>query len=116
MPNPICHFEICVKDLKKGAEFYKKVFGWEIKIEPEMNYCTIATGSEPGGGLNLAQGEMKPYVTIYPKVDDISAVLKKAKKNGAFIICEKAKISDEFGYYGMFADPDGNVIGVWSKD
>ena len=116
MANPICHFEICVKDMKNGMKFYQNVFGWEIKYSKDMEYGEINTGEGPGGGLNLVQGDMKPYVTVYPKVDDIAAVLKKAKKNGAFIVAEKTKISDEYGYYGMFADPDGNVIGVWSKE
>lgn len=116
MPNPICHFEICVKDLNKGMDFYRKVFGWDISYEEDMEYGIINTGEEPGGGLNIARGDMKPYVTLYPKVDDITATLQTAKENGAFIIAEKSKISDEHGYYGMFADPDGNVIGVWSKE
>ncbi len=51
----------------------------------------------------------------YASVADIDATLNEAEKLGAFIVTRKAKISDEFGYYGMFADPDGNVIGVWSK-
>ena len=115
MPNPIAHFEICVKDLKKGIDFYKSVFDWDIQVEKTMNYAMVSTGGDRGGGIFEAQGEMKPYVTIYPEVDDIPAVLKKAAANGAFIVAEKTKISDEWGYYGMFADPDGNVIGVWSK-
>lgn len=101
--------------MEKGMEFYRNVFGWDIRYEEDMQYAMINTGEDPEGGMNLARGDMKPYVTLYPKVDDITAVLEKAKENGAVIICEKSKISDEFGYYGMFADPDGNVIGVWSK-
>ncbi|MFH1675774.1 MAG: VOC family protein [bacterium] len=116
MPNSICHFEICVKNTQKGIEFYKSLFDWDIKMDTAMpEYGMISTGGEPDGGIFPAQGEMKPYVTIYVKVDDIDGTLDKAAESGAFIIVRKTKISDEYGYYGMFADPDGNVIGLWSK-
>ncbi len=116
MPNPICHFEICVKNLKAGTEFYSKLFGWEIHEDTNLQYGAVSTGEDPGGGIFQLQGDMKPYVTVYVKVDDINAMLEKAKGNGAFIIQEKKMISEEYGYYGMFADPDGNVIGLWSKE
>lgn len=115
MANPIVHFEICVNDMKKGIEFYKNVLGWDITEGEMNNYGIISTGADPGGGIMKTQGEMKPYVTIYAKVDDIPAVLAKAKENGAHIVQEKKMISEEHGYYGMFADLDGTVIGVWSK-
>jgi uncharacterized protein len=115
MPNPIAHFEICVKDLKAGTDFYRELFGWTIKMESTMNYAMIDTGKEPGGGIFQAEGDIKPYLAIYPEVDDIEKTLEKAEKLGAFIIVKKTKISDEWGYYGLFTDPDGNVIGVWSR-
>jgi uncharacterized protein len=115
MPNPVAHFEICVKDLKAGADFYKKLFGWKIKVDHKMNYGMIDTGAQPGGGIFQVQGEMKPYVAIYPEVKNIDALLKKAEKLGAKIVVTKTLISEEWGYYGMFADPDGNMIGVWAK-
>jgi len=115
MASPIVHFEICVTDLEKSRDFYANIFGWDMKFDSGMDYVEISTGSEPGGGIFRTKGEMKPYVTVYMKVDDINATIEKAKQNGAFIIAEKTKISDEHGYYGMFADADNNVIGVWSS-
>ncbi len=101
--------------MEKGIEFYKQVFDWDITSIPEMKYGMISTGGEPGGGIMQAEGEMKPYVAIYVGVEDIDATLVKAKELGAHIIQEKKQISEEHGYYGMFADKDNNVIGVWCK-
>ncbi len=115
MPNPVAHWEICVKDIKAGIGFYKSLFDWEIREEPEMNYAMVNTGEEPDGGIFQAQGEMKPYVTIYYKVEDIDAVIDKAEKLGAFVIARRTLISEQYGYYGLFADPDGNLVGLWSK-
>ena len=115
MPNPICHFEICVKNTKRSVEFYSKIFDWKIESMPGMDYSMVNTGAEPGGGIFQAEGEMKPYATVYVLVDDINATIDKAVANGAQEVARKTKISDEFGFYGMFADPDGTVIGLWSK-
>jgi uncharacterized protein len=114
MVNSIVHFEICVKNMKTGMDFYGKIFDWKIAMDEKMNYGMISTGAEPDGGIFQAEGEMPPYVAIYVKVDDIDAVLDRAEEAGAFIIQRKKLISEEFGYYGMFADPDNNVIGLWS--
>jgi hypothetical protein len=115
MPHPIAHFEICVRNLESSTEFYKKLFGWEISHIPEMNYGMIKTGGPVDGGLFQAQGEMKPYVSVYAEVDDIDAMLDKAEKLGAFIIARRTEIGQGFGSYGMFADADNNVIGLWSR-
>lgn len=116
MPNPIGHFEICVSNLEEGKEFYSKLFEWDIHMDSSMpGYALANTSKEPGGGIFQAEGEMKPFVTIYVEVDDIDGVLAKAESMGAMIIAKKTKISDEHGYYGMFADPDKNVIGLWSR-
>jgi len=115
MPNPICHFEICVNDKAKGLDFYGKVFDWKFQSDPNLNYSMISTGVEPGGEISQAMGEMKPYVTVYVTVDDINTTIDKAVAIGAHEIVRKTKISDEYGFYGMFADPDGTVIGLWSK-
>jgi predicted enzyme related to lactoylglutathione lyase len=101
--------------MKAGIDFYREVFGWDIVEDPDMKYGMVSTGRDPGGGIFQAEGEMRPYVTVYIGVDDINATLEKAKELGAFIIQEKKQISEEHGYYGMFADMDNNVIGLWSS-
>ena len=115
MAEPICHWEINVKNMDAAVDFYKGVFGWDIRKDEKMNYGIINTGEEPGGGIFQVEGEMKPYVTVYVKVDDINGKLDEAEKLGAHIIQRKKAISEEHGFYGMFADADGNVIGLWSK-
>jgi uncharacterized protein len=115
MPNPIGHFEIGVSNLDAAMSFYKELFGWDIEFNPQMNYAMIRTGGKPDGGMFRIDDGMRPYVTIYPEVEDIDATLEKAEKLGGAITVKKTKISDEFGYFGMFIDLDGNPIGVWSK-
>jgi hypothetical protein len=114
MPNPIVHFEIGVNNMDKGMEFYQSLFGWKIDHDPQMTWAVISTGEEPGGGICSAGEEMPVGIYIYIKVDDIDAALKKAERLGGKITCPKKLISPQYGYYGLFTDPDGNMIGVWS--
>jgi predicted enzyme related to lactoylglutathione lyase len=59
MSNRIVHFEIHANEPERAAEFYKKVFGWEITKwdSPEMEYWMVMTApkdsTEPGinGGM-----------------------------------------------------------------
>jgi hypothetical protein len=123
MPNPIAYFEIAVSDLKRSMDFYSKLFDWKIsaydwKISAYdgEGYALINTGEGIGGGLNKIEGDMAPYVTVYAGVDDCAAFLDKAVGLGAFVIAPKTLISDKWGYYSMFADPDRNPIGLWTRE
>ncbi len=115
MPNPICHFEIGAKDLQNSIKFYKDLFDWNVRLEESMNYGLIGTGEEPGGGIEKLSADEKPRVIVYVAVDDIEAKLKEAEGLGGKIIQPKKAISPEHGFFGLFTDPDGNVIGLWCK-
>jgi len=45
-------------------------------------------------------------------VDDVDATISKAKNLGGKIIKEKTEIPN-IGWFGLFSDLDGNVIGVF---
>ena len=118
MPDPLDHFEIGVTDLDKSAEFYSRLFGWEMKPDegsPDP-YMLIYPGEGLIGGLNLCQGDMPTYVAIYVKVDDCGVTLEKALEKGAIKIIGKTWLESGQGWYAMFVDPDMNPIGLWSRE
>ena len=51
-----------------------------------------------------------PYILS----EDIEATLAKAAELGATIVTEKSQIPG-IGYYALFDDPDGNLIGLFSE-
>ena len=116
MGNPVVHFEICAKDLAKAREFYGKLFDWELKHEEEMNYTLVEVGegSIGGGIMQAEEGKFPPYVTFYIQVDDLEASVRKAEELGARIIVPPTPIPN-MGRFAMFNDPDGNMIGLWTK-
>ena len=115
MGNPIVHWEICAKNPKKAIEFYGKLFDWDIEYIEQMEYwmCNVGPGGI-GGGIFKAEGEMPSYVTFYILVDDLQAALDKAISLGAHKIADPTPIPGQ-GSYAMFADPEGNAIGLFKN-
>ncbi|MFH0765741.1 MAG: VOC family protein [Calditrichota bacterium] len=118
MPNPVEHFEIAVCDAAQGREFYSQLFDWEIKLDPRIgNYAELNPGVEGsirGGIFAIEEGKFQPYVTFYVTVDDLAKYLDKAQSLGGKTIMPPMPLPG-IGSAAMFADPDGNVIGLFSR-
>jgi len=113
MPNPQSYFEIRVTDYERSYEFYTKVFEWEIKKSwGEMPYGIIKPGDGQEGGLGENPADKPPRVIIYFRSEDIDATLKAIEEAGGKIVTPKTLITEEYGYFAHFSDPDGNVIGL----
>jgi predicted enzyme related to lactoylglutathione lyase len=115
LANHICHVEIPTTNFEKAKSFYSKIFGWKVNLMPDMNYASFETGSEPGGGFNkvdkvTSSGE--EGVLIYISVDEIHQTLARITELGGNVIKEKTEIP-ETGWYALFVDPEGNVIGIF---
>jgi len=113
MAHPVVHFEIAGPDLEKTRAFYGELFGWRAD-EQMPGYALVETGTDAGikGGLMRAPEGAPPYVTIYVEVEDLEAFLDRAELLGAKTIVERMPIPG-FGAFAMFADPDGNMIGLF---
>ncbi|HEY4799565.1 MAG TPA: VOC family protein, partial [Bacteroidia bacterium] len=45
--NPVVHFELPAENSKRMADFYSKVFGWQMQMTgPEMGNYVVVTTSE----------------------------------------------------------------------
>jgi predicted enzyme related to lactoylglutathione lyase len=117
MANSICHIEIPCRDLARAKAFYGKVFNWTFQDVSE-GYAMFDTGEGVGGGLDLrTEGyPTEKSVTIYVQVEDIVQSLKAVADAGGKTVQEKTKIGDEFGFYALLSDTEGNQIGLWSKN
>ena len=116
MNNSICHIEISATDLKRAEKFYSELLSWKIqKAEKFPDYLVFDTGKEPGGGIQKVK-KVNPGdgVLIYIEVKDIEKTLNKAKSLGGKIIKEKTDIPP-IGWFGLLADLDGNIIGLFKN-
>ena len=112
----VVYFQLVGNDLQRGMDFYRSLFGW--KIEPmagmEKAYSEI-TIKEAGlnGGLS---SEGKPGTLIFISVPSVSEWIEKAIKLGATVAMPRTAIPNDMGFMAIIGTPDGNSIGLWSKE
>jgi len=111
----VVHVEIPAANVEAAGKFYESLFGWKMEHVPEFNYTMWADGSGSGGGFNVVSEENPVgQVLVYIDSDDIEADLKKAVKLGGTIVREKTDIPGT-GWYGLFKDPTGNVLALYTS-
>jgi predicted enzyme related to lactoylglutathione lyase len=117
MGQPVVHWEFWSDDPARTSDFYQKVFGWQIRAIPEMNYRLVETGGKEGinGGIMKPQaGPWPGKMTFYIDVDDLDEFGRKIRKAGGKIVVEKVDVPG-VGQFSLFEDPDGRVLGMWKQ-
>jgi predicted enzyme related to lactoylglutathione lyase len=115
LPRPrFCYFEIPSTDPHKSADFFEKVFGWNIRHRDSANPSfDDAAGDISGSWIAGRETSRKPGLLPYIWVDSIDATLKLVTAHGGKII--EAPHPDSPGSsssIALFADPVGNVLGL----
>ena len=116
MAYPVTHFEINAQDAPATQKFYKDLFGWGIDANNPDNYGMIDTnnkGTGINGGIGASQ-QGRSWVTFYVECDDPAATLAKAERLGGRRVMEPMESMNVT--YALFADPEGNVIGLAKMD
>jgi uncharacterized protein len=113
-------FELYVNDFEKSKDFFTQLFGWDFNLSQSSDdpYWNIFTGENSiGGGLmkKAVPEHSGQSVVLYVETDDLKATLDKAVSLGGSIVMPKTLINENAGYFGLFNDIDGNVIGLWGK-
>jgi predicted enzyme related to lactoylglutathione lyase len=112
----IVHVEIPAANVEAAGKFYHELFDWKLNHVAEMNYTMWESGdgSSFGGLPQVSDENPAGQVLVYIDSDDIEADLKKVEKLGGKVIHSKAEIPG-MGWYGIFQDPTGNVLGLYTS-
>jgi uncharacterized protein len=110
----ICYIEIPAADLERSAEFYKTVFGWQIRQRGDGNTAFDDTVDEVSGTWVLGRpAAMEPGLLIYIMVDSVVETIDAIIANGGEITQPIG--ADEPEITARFRDPAGNVIGLYQE-
>jgi predicted enzyme related to lactoylglutathione lyase len=115
MVNPVVHFEVRSPDPDAARAFYGSLFGWTFPEGGLPGYTYVDTGLEgalPGGISPLQDGP--PLATFYVGVSDVTATLDAVVAQGGKIVQPATSVPGVT--FGLFADPQGQVVGVASSD
>lgn len=122
--SAISWFEIPVTDMERAQTFYETIF--DTKLNPvelpdfSMRMFPLEDPMKGvGGALVKAKDFYKPSSTdgvlVYLNANpDVQIILDRIKAAGGKISMPKTKISDEYGYMGVFIDTEGNRIALHS--
>ena len=116
MGNPVVHFEIGGLDADRTRAFYAELFDWDVRGDPSGS-ALVDTRSEAGirGGIMQTPPQARPYVTFYVGVDDLAKYLTRAEELGGSKVLDPMEVG-RIGAFAMFADPDGNLVGLFTED
>lgn len=106
----IDYIEFGTTDVAKSKKFYSSVFGWSFKDWGE-DYASFKDGRLAGGFQKVETVEAGgPLVVIYGK--DLETMEAAVREHGGTIV--EASFTFPGGRRFHFADPEGNVLAVWS--
>lgn len=118
MGAPIAYFEIVSPQAERIRSFYTQLFGWATVDIGDPTYTMIDTGAGAGaigGGIGSPQRATDPGGTkIYMRVDDLQAYLDRAEQLGGRTVVPPRSLPGDLGSFAIFADPDGQLVGLWS--
>jgi predicted enzyme related to lactoylglutathione lyase len=114
MSSPLIHFEVAGKDPAKLQNFYGEQFGWNIDANNPMNYGMVNLSDQVGGGVGPAPEGQPGHAMFYIGVDDVEAAMQKAESLGGSRVFGPMEVP-EGPTIGHFADPEGNVVGLFAR-
>lgn len=114
-------FEIHVSDVERSEAFYSALAGWAFEpLEgmPPDSYRMIANqeAGSLGGALVAGFAERcgSAGTVVYVHVDDIDSSVELALTLGGHAEVDERVINPDDGRFAVIADPDGNLVGLWS--
>jgi predicted enzyme related to lactoylglutathione lyase len=115
MADPaIVHIEFKSSDFARSSAFYAKLFDWRTEQNASASYMKADGADGPSAGWVRADLVQSPGPIAYLPVDDLPAKLDAVERAGGRVLVRSMPFAGG-GEVGLFADPDGNVLGLWQR-
>jgi uncharacterized protein len=109
----VTYLRIPTRDSGRSASFYKAVFDWRVKGNPDNPGFSDATGHIIGHWQPDLPVAGEAGVIPYIFVDRVDDTLWKINEHGGEVV--KTPYPEGDLWIATFRDPDGNVLGVWQR-
>ncbi|MCA9575727.1 MAG: hypothetical protein R3B40_16565 [Polyangiales bacterium] len=109
MKHPVVWFEVMGTEGKKLRSFYGDLFAWTYDVDGTMEYGMVNAPKNAGISGGVGQGDA-PRVTFYVETPCIEESLARAGELGGKTLMPRTELPGVI--LGMFADPEGNVVGL----
>ena len=110
----ICYLELPAVNVAQSADFYSKVFGWNMRKRGDGAQAFDDTTGEVSGAFVLGRSASgTPGILFYVMVDNVAATVKAVEAHGGKIVQPIGADAPEIT--ARFRDPGGNVIGLYQQ-
>ena len=110
----ICYIEMPSTDPALSAEFYRKVFGWNIRKRSDASIAFDDGVNEVSGTWVCGRPPgTTPGLLVYIMVDSVAATVDAVVANGGEIVQPIGGDAPEIT--ARFRDPGGNVLGLFEQ-
>jgi predicted enzyme related to lactoylglutathione lyase len=110
----VCYLEIPATDVARSAEFYNKVFGWEMRQRGDGATAFDDGVEEVSGAFVMGRPPAAaPGLMVYIWVESAAATVDAIIGNGGEIV--QAIGGDPGEITARFRDPGGNVMGIYQE-
>ena len=108
----ICYIEMPATDTTRSAEFYRQVFGWNIRKRGDGSLAfDDGVGEVSGIWVTGRPPSTMPGLMIYIMVDSVAATVDALVAAGGEIV--QPISADAREITALFRDPGSNVIGLY---
>jgi predicted enzyme related to lactoylglutathione lyase len=108
--------DLATPDAAASRDFYSKVFGWKIEVNPDPQYGGYGmakVGDQQVAGIGPKMSPEQPTVwTLYIATDNADDLAKKVQAAGGKVIAPPFDVGDQ-GRMATFQDPSGAFISAW---
>jgi predicted enzyme related to lactoylglutathione lyase len=109
----ICYVEIPAIDVQRSAEFYAKVFRWQIRKRGDGSTAFDDAVGQVSGTWVTKRPPSPPGLLIYIMVDSVAATIDALVAHGGELVQPIGADAPEIT--ARFRDPGGNVIGLYQQ-
>jgi predicted enzyme related to lactoylglutathione lyase len=112
---PVDWFELSCAEPETAWDFYRGLFGWEIKADASEHFVhgQVDAGRGIRGGIG-GSPDGQGHVALYAFVDDVASHLQRAGVLGATTVMDPTRV-DEHTTIALFVDPQGTTFGVYAS-
>lgn len=108
----ICYIEMPTTDVARSAEFYQRVFGWNVRTRGDGHTAfDDGVGQVSGTWIVGRPPSTAPGLLVYIMVDDAAGMLDSIVAHGGEIVQPIGADAPEIT--ARFRDPGGNVLGLY---
>src|SRR4051812_43226191 len=99
-----------------AREFYEKLFGWTVDVNPDPQYGGYGMAQRDGTGIAGIGAKMDPSAptvwSLYIGSDDIEELTRRVAEAGGTVVMKPFDVGDQ-GKMAVFQDPTGAFISAW---